>query len=60
MKELRLEKGLSIKELSNAFGVTVRAVQRWETGENVPSVDTIIDIAKHFEVSTDYLLGVED
>lgn len=60
IKELRTEKGLSIKDLAEVFGVTVRAVQRWERGENVPTIDTMIEIAKYFEVSTDYLLGLED
>lgn len=60
IKELRTERGLSIRQLAEFFDVTVRAVQRWETGENIPSVEIIIKIAIYFEVTTDYLFGLED
>ena len=60
LKELREEKRLSAKELSQALNITMRTIHRWESGQHVPDVDVIIAVAKFFEVTTDYLLGVED
>ena len=60
LKELRQEKGKSVRDFALEFNVTQRTVQRWETGNHVPDVDIIISIAKFFEVTTDYLLGVID
>lgn len=60
LKELRLEKNLSIQSLAKELKVTDRAIQRWEKEERVPNADTIILIAKYFEVSTDFLLGIID
>lgn len=60
IKELRKERSMSTKDLAHIFNVTERTVQRWETGERIPPVDTIIEIAKFFEVTTDYLLGLEN
>ena len=37
--------------------VTRQAVSRWETGETVPSTDTLKEIAKTFQVPVDRLLG---
>ena len=58
--ELRQEKNLSAKELASNFSVTERTVHRWESGERIPPVETIIALAQFFGVTTDYLLGLED
>ena len=60
LKELRLEKGLSQKQLANELGVLERTVSYWESGSRECDFDTLILIAKFFAVSTDYLLGLED
>lgn len=39
IKELRTEKGLSIRELADLAGVNRATVSRWERGQRVPSVD---------------------
>lgn len=53
-------KNLSVKEFAQNFHVTPRTVQRWESGERVPPVEVIIELAKFFNVTTDYLLGLEN
>ena len=60
LKELRLEKGLSQDELAKKIGLTQRKVSKLETMQLNPSAQVIVDIAKFFAVSTDYLLGLED
>lgn len=60
LKELRLESQLSQSELAIKMGVSQRTVSSWELGIRQPDYDMLIKIAKYFEVTTDYLLGVVD
>ena len=60
LKELRLEKGLTQRELSKQTGLCRSAIAFWELCERVPSAEAIIILAKYFGVSADYLLGLED
>lgn len=60
LKSLRTEKGLSQAKLAKAIGATQKAVDFWEKGINEPKASFIVNLAKYFCVSTDYLLGVED
>ena len=60
IKELRLEKGISQAALAKAIGVSQKAVDFWEKGENEPKASNILKLADFFDVSTDYLLGRGD
>lgn len=39
IKDLRIARGLSIKDLADQAGVTPAAVSRWESGKRVPTVE---------------------
>ena len=58
IRTLRLEKGMTQKEIADRLFVTAQAVSRWENGEVEPSLSTITELTKIFGVSTDALLGV--
>ncbi|MCL2675093.1 MAG: helix-turn-helix domain-containing protein [Firmicutes bacterium] len=60
IKELRAEKSLTQKQLAQVVQTTADSIYSWEKGRSEPSVDFIIILAKFFEVTTDYLLGLED
>lgn len=60
LKELRLESGLTQKEVAKGCGLTPTCICQLETGARTPMGATIAVIAKFFDVSTDYLLGLED
>ncbi len=60
IKDLRLEEGISQRELGNRLNVCNQTVSFWENGQREPDLDTLLKIAKYFQVSTDYLLGNED
>lgn len=60
LRELRLEKKLTQQELSNLLGFGRTTVNEWEIKGNEPNIDTLIRIAKFFDVSLDYLVGLED
>ncbi len=60
LKDLRMEKGLTLKQLSEHIGVSFNTISRWEREERVPNIENIVALAKFFKVSADYLCGLED
>lgn len=60
LKSLRIERGLSQSQLAKETGLSQAAINYWEACERQPSATVIITIAKYFNVTTDYLLGLED
>ena len=60
LKELRLDKKLSQRELAKATGFSQAAIARWESNLQIPNIDVAITFAKYFNVSTDFLLGLDD
>lgn len=57
IRELRIEKGVSRRELALALFVSERLISYWENGERECDFDMLMKIANYFEVSVDYLLG---
>lgn len=60
LKELRLDKNMSQRELGKIFNVCNQTISFWETGSREPDLDMLVEIANFFEVSIDSLLGFED
>jgi len=60
LKALRLEHGLMPIELADKLGVHNSTLNRWESGKMSITDDNIIRVAKFFDVSAGYLLGLED
>lgn len=57
--ELRLEKGISQRKLGEDLGVVNQTISFWENGKREPDMDTLLKIAKYFNVSLEYLFGQE-
>lgn len=57
IKELRKQRRLSQRALSEQIGVNIRTVQRWERGEGAMKSPTAEGVANFFGVSVGYLLG---
>lgn len=60
LKELRHEKGLTLKEVSEALQLTLGAYANYEHGIRQPSIEIIKRICRFYNVTADYLLGLED
>ena len=61
IKELREKAGESQEQLAVAIGAPKRGtIARWENGSRDLKREYIIALASHFNVSTDYLLGLSD
>jgi transcriptional regulator with XRE-family HTH domain len=54
---LRQESGLTQEKLAEIFKTKKATISRYETGTRDPKLDTLIEFADFFKVSTDYLLG---
>lgn len=58
---LRTQRDKSQKELANDLGYkTYTTVSKWEADKTLPPANELKKLAIYFEVSTDYLLGLED
>ncbi len=60
LKELRTEKGLSIQGLSKAIKIGVASICRWENQQADVKGSQLVILAKFFDVTIDYLMGLED
>ncbi len=60
LKELRIENNLTIVKLASELGVEHSTISRWENNIVTPSIDHLYNIAKFFNVTSDYLIGLED
>ena len=59
LKILRLQNKFTQAELAKKLGLTKSVISAYENGLRLLSYDVLIHIAKIFNVSTDYLLGLE-
>lgn len=60
LKTLRLKNSMTQAQLAHKLGLIKSVISAYETGLRLPSYDILIHIAKIFDVSTDYLLGLEN
>lgn len=58
IRTLRIDAGMSQSELARKLSVTRSSVNAWEMGLSAPSAQYIIDLAKLFHCSADYILGL--
>ena len=58
--ELRDERNETQEQLAKAVNITRQSLSRYEANERTPNIELIYNIAKHYEVSADYLLGLSE
>lgn len=60
LMEMRKERGLSQATVARDLGVSLGIVCYWETNKSDPTASNIAKVARYFNVSSDYLLGLAD
>ncbi|MDO5549224.1 MAG: helix-turn-helix transcriptional regulator [Eubacteriales bacterium] len=60
LKELRLQAGLTQKQLAVQIGTSKSIISFYELQERIPSPEVLIKLSSVFHVSTDYLLGIDN
>ena len=59
LKAIRLERGMTQKDVYTKLRISPNGYASYEQGRTEPGIETIIQLCNIFEVSIDYLLGVE-
>ncbi|WP_059102524.1 helix-turn-helix domain-containing protein [Shouchella shacheensis] len=57
LKECRIQRGLTMKELGEALNMSPSTISGYETGNRMPDLSSLKQLADYFHVSTDYLIG---
>ena len=60
LKELRTERRLTQAQISAELGIHSVTYLHYEKNQREPSLELLVTIAKYYDVSTDYLLGLSD
>ncbi len=58
--EIMEQRGIKAKKLSEAIGASTGNISDWKSGRSSPSIEVLPKIAEFLNVSTDYLLGLDD
>lgn len=59
LRKLRLEKGMTQKDIAELLEVTPKAISAYELDNREPSLENLKALASYFNVTTDYLLDVK-
>ena len=59
LKTLRIQRQMTLKDVACRVGVSKSIVSAYENGSRRPSYEMLIKLARLFNVTTDYLLGLE-
>ena len=60
IRDARVHKGYTQKELAERLGVSDKAVSKWECGRSFPDITLIESISHELELRVDQLVGVAD
>lgn len=56
LTELRKEKGFTQQEVADALSVSNKTVSKWERSEGYPEIETLVELARLFDISVDELI----
>lgn len=57
LRKIRLEKGLTQRQVADYIGCAPSVYSRYETGDREPSIDVLIQLSQYLNVSVDYIVG---
>lgn len=57
---LRKKNDMSQRELAGVLSVTPQTISKWENDKSNPDIDSLVDIAKYFEITMDELFEFEN
>ena len=60
LKSLRTSINLSQEKLGRILGLTKDSISNLESGKEIPTFNTIIKIAKYFDIKIDYLFNSDE
>ena len=60
LKDIREDHDLKQQDVADILGVRRQQISKWETGMQMMGVDKYIKLARYYNISVDYLLGLID
>ena len=60
IKEIRKQLGITARQVAEHINVAESTMSLYESGKREPDIETIVNLAKYFNVTLEYLLGVGD
>lgn len=60
LKDAREDKDLKQKDIAKLLDTSVSAISDYENGKNMMGIDKYIKLAKHYNLSIDFLAGIID
>ena len=60
LRDLRESAGIGQVRLANDIGVSKGIISLWENGKREPTLSYLVLLAKYFNVTIDYLVGLEN
>ena len=60
LKELREEQGLTQKQLAEKLNLNSVTYLHYEKSQREPPLAVLVEMAKFFDVTVDYLLGISE
>ncbi len=60
LKEIRIERNMTQKNVCALLKVSPNCYASWEQGRTQPDIEAIKKLCKIFNVSADYLLGIDE
>lgn len=60
LRDLRESVGIGQVRLANDIGVSKGIISLWENGKREPTLSYLVLLAKYFNVTIDYLVGLEN
>ncbi len=59
IRELRKENNMSQSQLAEKLYLSQDTISLWELNKSLPDIPSLIKLSKIFNVTTDFLLGLE-
>lgn len=59
LKEIRIKKGLTQRQVADYIGCAPSVYSRYETGDREPSIDILMQLSRYLNVTIDYIVGNE-
>ncbi|MBQ9729108.1 MAG: helix-turn-helix transcriptional regulator [Clostridia bacterium] len=60
LRQLRQEKGLTLREVALALNINLMTYAHYEHGDREPSIGMLKSLCKFYDVTSDYLIGLTD
>ncbi|MBP3495179.1 MAG: helix-turn-helix transcriptional regulator [Clostridia bacterium] len=60
LAKIRMEKGYSLSRIAKVLNATTTQVRRWESGEVKMKFHKYVLLAKEYNLSLDYIVGLID